>query len=108
MGIRVLLALRGRLHALLRLLGVRADLLGADTRMEANVSGNRTGRFVAVPNLTEGPTVNCTEDDHDTTDLYCGGCGLQLCDDGGSCDWCQRGQHDSEGYPFCRCCGTYL
>lgn len=46
----------------------------------------------------------CTEDDHDTTDMFCAGCGVQL-NETGSCDWCERGQHEGEGFPFCPCCG---
>lgn len=47
----------------------------------------------------------CTEDDHDTTDMFCAACGVQL-HEAGQCDWCDRGQHEGNGYPFCPCCGT--
>lgn len=48
----------------------------------------------------------CSADDHDTTDFFCGACGMQLHANATECDYCKHGQHDTEGgYPFCRCCG---
>lgn len=51
--------------------------------------------------------MGCTDEDHDTTDMFCGACGTQL-DEPAQCDWCERGQHNSDGSPFCQCCGVQL
>ena len=48
----------------------------------------------------------CTDTDHDTTDFYCGACGTQLHENRSVCDYCDTGQHDTDGHPFCRCCGS--
>jgi len=48
----------------------------------------------------------CSADDHDTTDFFCGACGIQLHANATECDYCNGGQHDADGFPFCRCCGS--
>lgn len=47
----------------------------------------------------------CSADDHDTTDFFCGACGEQLHTNAAECDPCKSGEHDVDGFPFCRCCG---